>query len=243
MVICHNTEPSGFLDTTNASPQGGTWSTSNTEISPFLSPNGFLDHDNMGIGTYHFIYTVNGCSDIMYLDLIGSDAGADTSVCPEANNFFLPTPNPAGGSWSSPDPIASANLVDPLTGEVEKLGLDGDYIFVYDNQGCQDSVLVTVCEDVEDIVFVPNIFSPNGDLENDVLKVFGENLDWVHIKIYDRWGELVFESTSAEQAINIGWDGTYEGKVLTPQVFVYYLEGAYLEGNSFFIQGNITLVK
>ena len=139
--------------------------------------------------------------------------------------------------------MASINILDPLTGEVEKFGLAGDFVFVYDNQGCPDSVLVTVCEDVENTVFVPNIFSPNGDLENDVLTVFGENLDNVKIKIYDRWGELLYESTSAEEAVYMGWDGTYEGKKLTPQVFVYYLEGNYLDGETFFFQGNITLVK
>lgn len=243
MVICQNTEASGFLDTTNATPAGGTWSTSNTEISAFLSPNGYLDHDNMGWGTYHFIYSVNGCSDVMYVDIIGSDAGADTAICPEENTFFLPASYPGGGTWTSPDPVASINILDPIMGEVEKFGLAGDFVFVYDNQGCPDSVLVTVCEDVENTVFVPNIFSPNGDLENDVLTVFGENLDDVKIKIYDRWGELLYESTSAEEAVYMGWDGTYEGKKLTPQVFVYYLEGNYLDGETFFFQGNITLVK
>ncbi len=96
------------------------------------------------------------------------------------------------------------------------------------------------------IVWVPNIFSPNGDDENDIMFVRGIAVDWVLIKIFDRWGELIFDSSQDGDAMLQGWDGTYKGKELTPQVFVYYLEGAFLDGEEFDEedrQGNITLVK
>ncbi|TSA49958.1 MAG: hypothetical protein D4R43_03025, partial [Sphingobacteriales bacterium] len=57
--------------------------------------------------------------------------------------------------------------------------------------------------------------------------------------VYDRWGELVFET--ADQ--NIGWDGTFGGKQLPPAVYVFYLKA--ICGDGFIIerQGNVTLVR
>jgi len=95
----------------------------------------------------------------------------------------------------------------------------------------------------ENDVWVANIFSPNGDNSNDLLFVRGEAIDWVHLKIYDRWGELVFDSGNGLEAMTSGWDGTAKGKAVSPQVFAYYLEGAFLDGKEIFLKGNITLVK
>ena len=62
--------------------------------------------------------------------------------------------------------------------------------------------------------------------------------------IYDRWGELVFDSDTDGDAMLQGWDGTYKGKELSPQVFVYFLEGEFLDGEVIdMMKGNITLVK
>ena len=126
-------------------------------------------------------------------------------------------------------------------GTVDKDELKGEIIFVYTNQGCSDSVLVDLCGAND--VWVANIFSPNGDNNNDLLLVRGEAISWVHITIYDRWGELVFDSGKGLEAMTSGWDGTARGKTVSPQVFVYYLEGAHLDGEEIFLTGNITLVK
>ena len=129
-----------------------------------------------------------------------------------------------------------------MTGEIIKDGLVGDYIFVYTSQGCPDTVVVNVCGSND--IWIPNIFSPNGDQNNSIMYVRGIAVDWVHILIYDRWGELVYDSGQGRMAMDEGWDGTYKGKELTPQVFVYYMDGAFLDGEVIdMMKGNITLVK
>ncbi|HLU87932.1 MAG TPA: T9SS type B sorting domain-containing protein [Taishania sp.] len=94
-----------------------------------------------------------------------------------------------------------------------------------------------VCD--EPFVFVPNAFTPNGDGENDVLYVYGSMIQGIIFRIYDRWGELVFETTNR----NEGWDGTFRGKLLDPDVYDYYLDVECVDGLNNIIKGNITLMR
>lgn len=105
----------------------------------------------------------------------------------------------------------------------------------------QASVLVRVFDYVceEPFVFVPNAFTPNGDNENDVLYVRSSIVEELVFRVYNRWGELVFETSD----INTGWDGTFRGKKMDPDVYDYYLDGYCIDGQSFLIQGNITLIR
>ncbi len=104
-----------------------------------------------------------------------------------------------------------------------------------------DSVLVTVHElhcDEPDI-FVPNAFTPNGDGNNDVLFVRGRFISELDFKVFDRWGEKVFETT--DQAV--GWDGTYQGKAVDPAVYVYHLRVRCADGQELFKKGNVTVIR
>jgi len=104
-----------------------------------------------------------------------------------------------------------------------------------------DTVLVKTFAFIcgEPFVYVPNAFSPNGDKENDVLFVRGQLIDGMIFRVFDRWGEMVFESTDR----NYGWDGTFRGKALDPDVYDYYLKAICIDGEESIIKGNITLLK
>lgn len=93
------------------------------------------------------------------------------------------------------------------------------------------------CE--EPFIYVPNAFTPNGDGKNDVLYLRSKIVKELVFRIYDRWGEKVFESTN----MHTGWDGTFRGKALNPDVYDYYLEGKCIDDQDFIIKGNITLIK
>jgi gliding motility-associated-like protein len=93
---------------------------------------------------------------------------------------------------------------------------------------------------VEDCAsFVPNIFSPNGDGNNDVLYVMSNYIQSMQFSVYNRWGEMVFESKD----VNNGWNGEYKGKACEPSVFVWYLEALLLNGETIKRKGNVTLVR
>ncbi|MGE0561227.1 MAG: CotH kinase family protein [Flavobacteriales bacterium] len=86
---------------------------------------------------------------------------------------------------------------------------------------------------------LPSAFSPNGDGNNDILFVYGGQITKLSLSIFDRWGELVFETSSQD----IGWDGTYKGKEASSGVYVYKLEVRYADKDKETKSGNITLIR
>ena len=74
---------------------------------------------------------------------------------------------------------------------------------------------------------------------NDVLYVRGKGVQDVLFKVYNRWGEKVFESTSLDD----GWDGTFRGKDVNNAVFVYYLEATFIDGSEVTKKGDVTLIR
>jgi gliding motility-associated-like protein len=96
-----------------------------------------------------------------------------------------------------------------------------------------------------DNVFIPNTFSPNGDGQNDVF--FPRGTGFTSIKsmlIFNRWGEVVFERKDfALNDASAGWNGSYKGKPLTPDVYVYVVEVVCANNEVFSLKGNVTLLR
>jgi gliding motility-associated-like protein len=98
---------------------------------------------------------------------------------------------------------------------------------VSNQYGCESSDTVSIrlsCPNTS--LFIPNTFTPNGDGLNDIFFPQGKGIRVIkYLRIFNRWGELVFE----KQNFNInddknGWNGTFKGKILPPDVFVYDTE-------------------
>ena len=117
------------------------------------------------------------------------------------------------------------------------------YYVTAENNGCtkSDSITIYVKELLcgEEDVYIPNAFTPNNDNANDNLFVRGNNIEKLIFRIYDRWGELMFETNNQQE----GWDGKYKGLDCKPAVFVYYLEMTCTGGETYFEKGNITLIR
>lgn len=88
-------------------------------------------------------------------------------------------------------------------------------------------------------IFFPNAFSPNGDGNNDILYVRGNAISEVYFAIYNRWGEKVFESNSKD----VGWDGTFNGELVSSDVYGYYLKVTCFDGEMYETQGNVTVLN
>jgi gliding motility-associated-like protein len=87
-------------------------------------------------------------------------------------------------------------------------------------------------------VFLPNSFTPDADGLNDILLPMGYGLKDTNLSIYDRWGNLLFESSDSA----IGWDGKYKGRVCEQGVYVYRLKATALQGHESFRVGHVTLL-
>lgn len=113
-------------------------------------------------------------------------------------------------------------------------------LVAYNNEGCraEDNVLVEVLYDTQ--FWIPNAFTPNADDNNDVFMVYGKNIKTLDMKIFNRWGELIFGSDNPE----IGWDGTYKGAMQAPGVYIYIVNATFINDSPAKIQkGSIMLLK
>jgi gliding motility-associated-like protein len=108
---------------------------------------------------------------------------------------------------------------------------------VTDVFGCKDSI----CDVV--IVFmppqVPNAFSPNGDAANSIFSVLGGPYKELDFRVYNNWGELIFESDDQ----SIGWDGTKDGVDQPVGVYVYTVRAVTLDDEQHTIKGDVTLLR
>jgi gliding motility-associated-like protein len=123
-------------------------------------------------------------------------------------------------------------------------------VTVTNTYGCTDSCGVpVVIKPYWDIVapnaFTPSVYGPNGgaynpnSMSNEVFFPLAKYVTEFHMMIFNRWGELVFESFD----INIGWDGYYRGQLLQQDVYVWKIEAKFAEGTKVTKVGDVTLLR
>ena len=95
------------------------------------------------------------------------------------------------------------------------------------------------CVDVHSWLYVPNAFSPNGDGLNDYFATPCWYIKEYHLTIYNRWGEKLFESNSLYHS----WDGTYEGKVVENEAYVYIIESLGIDNIKRGYKGTVTVLR
>jgi len=109
--------------------------------------------------------------------------------------------------------------------------------------GCADTTYRVISVKEELIYYIPNTFSPNGDEDNQIFQpVFTTGFDPhdFEIKIFNRWGEVVWESYDA----SVGWDGTYKGKMSPSGTYVWVVRFAsYFDSERQILTGQVTLLK
>ena len=88
-------------------------------------------------------------------------------------------------------------------------------------------------------VYLPNTFTPNNDGLNDTFGPLGYGIKKLSFKIFDRWGNLIFETTDPKKQ----WNGIYNGQVLQSGTYVYLIEAEGYDGQSFHKKGTVTLLK
>lgn len=167
-------------------------------------------------------------------------ASASPNVVPAGGTSTL-TAQPSGLSYQWSPGLGVVNV----NAQITQATVDQPTIFTLTATDgiCQrtDTTLVDVfdfiCQDP--FVYIPNAFSPNDDGENEVLYVRGAMVEKMIFRIYDRWGEMVFESFDRGD----GWDGTFRGKAMDPDTYDYYLQVTCIGGLEEIIKGNVTLMR
>ena len=145
--------------------------------------------------------------------------------------------------WTADSSLSCLNCPNPV---VSPLHTTRYRVIATDSTGCsiENSVLVTVKR--ENDFYVPNVFSPNGDGQNDVLTIYcGPSVAQVRkFGLFDRWGGSVL---SLERLLpddrRLSWDGSLAGRPLPPGVFVYAAELEYIDGTVALWSGDVTLIR
>lgn len=153
-----------------------------------------------------------------------------------------------GSNFSSVEwaPASSLNCNDCTAPIASPYETTRYVVTAYSDYGCIDSAFVTVkvaCDEKQ--LFLPNTVTPNGDGQNDVFYPRGAGIEKiVSFKIFNRWGEVVFErSNFAPNDKSFAWDGTYNGTVLPPDTYVYFVQ-AYCDGDELLkVKGDITIIR
>lgn len=133
----------------------------------------------------------------------------------------------------------SATSQEPISHIYNATGNYNSCLTAINNFGCRD----TTCQNIAALVFplldVPNAFTPNGDGINDKIFVRGYGISKMTWKIYNRWGQKVFETNDRTQ----GWDGTFKGSLQPKEVYHYVLSVQYIDNTKYDKKGDITLLR
>ena len=148
-------------------------------------------------------------------------------------------------TWTPVDSLLSCDSCQQVT--VTDLISQRIYtVVVTDSAGCVATDNVIIYVDKPRVVYVATGFSPNGDGVNDFLFVQGDPtvVGVRNFRVYDRWGELVFENSDFEvNNPTTGWDGVFKGQQMNSSVFSWMAEVEFLDGEVIIYKGNTTLVR
>ncbi|MBL4577645.1 MAG: PKD domain-containing protein, partial [Flavobacteriales bacterium] len=249
-----------FGDGTGIGPGSGTVIGSPTTSGTYTNPT----HQYVADGVYDVTVTIvdiKGCTSTMTITAM------ITVSAPQANFSYDPitvikdqiiqftdlsTGNIIGWSWNFGDTLGSGSSLQNPTHVYTDTGSYDVLLAVIDSNGCVDTIIRTITVTDQLVIYVPNIFAPDDQNQSQMLYVSGIGITSLNFIIYDRWGEKVFESTTATPRdrpdgkgnwYGEGWDGTMNGKEMSAQVFVYYLEADLQDGESVIKKGNITLIR
>lgn len=220
-----------------------------------------------GCGNQSMTFDSPGCYGLS-LEIVSSEgctasADLDSIVCVSASPTasFIPAPailnaeNPtttmvnqsAGGNqyeWNFGDNTVSSTQFDPVhsysPGSFDSYTI---HLTVTNEDGCSDTAYGIVYMEGGSIYYVPNTFTPDGNEFNPVFRpVFSYGIDPAdyNFKVFNRWGEIVFESNDKE----IGWDGTYHGSLAEEGIYIWRIEyGSLWSTEREIIHGHLNLLK
>lgn len=234
-----------FTDLSTNSPTSWLWAFpgSSTPSSILQNPTGICYSSN---GSYTVILIVSNASGSDTLTQVNYiTVGVPTQVTISGNTVInacestVLTADPGDGIDYSWGPNINILCEDCVSATVSPTTTQDYYVTYTSPDGCVDSDTITVVVTNLYSYFMPTGFSPNGDGMNDVIRVQGRGIDFITLKIYDRIGEKVFETSNIDDF----WDGRLHGMAMNSNVFVYMLEVTFCNGEVQKEQGNITLVK
>ena len=145
--------------------------------------------------------------------------------------------------WSPATDLSSPELPETVARPFETTTYQ---LTAFDSLGCSASTSITIVVQKDDRVYLPNVFSPNGDGDNDLFMIFSDNdvAEVTQFKIFDRWGNLLFdEGPFIPNDPQFGWDGTFQGQEMNSGVYVFFAEVEFVDGRTEYFEGDVLLMR
>ncbi len=164
---------------------------------------------------------------------VGKTVKLNTKSSPDVTNWrWMPTIALSCGTCPEPEASPTQSII---------------YSVLASNDGrciARDQITITlICDNAN--IYIPNTFSPNNDGTNDIFYPRGTGLYTIKtMRIFNRWGQLLFEKTNVSaNNPSQGWDGTYNGEKVQPDVYVYVMEAVCDNNTIVPLKGNVTLLR
>jgi gliding motility-associated-like protein len=192
---------------------------------------------------------LSGCDSIVTVNLLFSDLDLNYTreifLVPGQSQTLQIIPNftPASITWSPSTGLSCTDCLNPVATPTQTTTY---IVTITDESGCIITAQITVRLDVVDDVFVPNVFSPNGDNINDQFKIISDNINLIisDFAIYDRWGNQVYYESNRTPVTHRGWDGsTTTNEKLNPGVYVYYIRLKIPGAEDKILYGDVSLIR
>jgi gliding motility-associated-like protein len=171
---------------------------------------------------------------------INAFAGRDTAVI-TGQLLQLQASGGVKYEWLPATSLSNPNIANPVATYYSPSAGIPYKVMVYNEAGCADSAYIKVkVFQTLPSVFVPNAFSPNSDGRNDLLRPIAVGMARIdYFRIYNRWGQLVFGTTTNEH----GWDGTIAGKLQPSGTYVWVVKAVDYLGSPYMQRGTLVLVR
>lgn len=166
------------------------------------------------------------------------DAGDDVTLYPGESYQIEPSGNCLYFNWFPNYHLSSTSIENPIANPPVTTQY---FVTGTTEYGCAVTDSITIRISPETVLDLPNAFSPgSGTSVNDELRIIKRGLATLNFfRVYNRWGELVFETTDIEK----GWNGQYKGKPQPMGTYVFVVEAKTSTGKRFYKQGNVTLIR
>jgi len=166
-----------------------------------------------------------------------------TPVPPQPNTLTVFYNNSTGGvlyKWlfGDGDSVVKANT-DTVGHQYNQTGTFNACLIVYNKNFCTDTFCLPVETIVNPLLDIPNAFTPGRFGENGVVRVRGFGIAKMMFRIYNRWGQKVFESTNP----TIGWDGTFNGVPQDMGTYDYRIILSDPNGKLKYFKGSVILIR
>ena len=209
-----------------------------------------IQFPNSGVYTVQLQVSVNGCVSsatkkitinaplatpvVAVATVTSSTISFSWQPVPGATGYIVsvngsPYITPTSGSLGTTHTIINLQPVEKITISVIALGVES----------CLNSAIGKgEGTTLTDEVFIPNSFSPNGDGKNEIFRAYGMSISSINMKIFNQWGELLYEGNDA----STGWDGKQKGKVQPMGVYFYVMKIKLANGTESIRKGSINLL-